>query len=107
MTVEMAKEKCSTLMEPSTMVPGGTTPVTEKEFLNGPRALDGLKEIFKSKKFWGALVGAIVVFFEASYFEGHPQMLEILVTTASFFGIQIVGQAHADANDEGYKSKKK
>ena len=45
MTVEMAKEKCSTLMEPSTMVPGGTTPVTGKEFLNGPRALDGLKEI--------------------------------------------------------------
>lgn len=69
--------------------------------------MDGLKEILKSKKFWGAVIGAVVVAFEASYFKEHPQMLEIIATTAGFFGIQIAGQAHADANDDNYKSKKK
>jgi len=69
--------------------------------------MEGLKEAFKSKKFWGAVIGTIIVAFEASYFADHPQMLEIIATTAGFFGIQIAGQAHADANDESYKSKKK
>ncbi len=68
--------------------------------------MDGLSQIFKSKKFWGALISVVVMAFEATYFKGHPQMLEILMGTASMFGIQIIGQAHADANDPKYKSKK-
>jgi len=68
--------------------------------------MDGLKDVFKSKKFWGAVIGTVIVAFEASYFSDHPQMLEILVTTAGFFGIQIAGQAHADANDDTYNNKK-
>lgn len=69
--------------------------------------MDGLKEVLKSKKFWGAAIGTIIVAFEASYFENNPHMLEIIAVTAGFFGIQIAGQAHADANDDNYKSKKK
>lgn len=69
--------------------------------------MDGLKEVVKSKKFWGAVIGVVIVAGEGIYFKDHPQMLEILMTTASLFGIQIAGQAHADANDDHYKSKKK
>jgi hypothetical protein len=69
--------------------------------------MDGFKEVLKSKKFWGAFIGTAIVALEGVYFKDHPQMLEILMTTAGFFGIQIAGQAHADANDEHYKSKKK
>jgi len=69
--------------------------------------MDGFKDAFKSKKFWGALIGTAIVAFEGAYFKDHPQMLEIIMTTAGFFGIQIAGQAHADANDDSYKSKKK
>ncbi len=69
--------------------------------------MDGLKEIIKSKKFWGAIIGVVVIAFEGTYFKEHPQMLEILATTAGLFGLQIAGQAHADANDDNYKSKKK
>ena len=69
--------------------------------------MDGLKDVFKSKKFLGALIGTVIVAFEATYFAEHPQMLEILVTTAGFFGLQVVGQAHADAtmDDSGKKKK--
>ena len=69
--------------------------------------MDGLKELTKSKKFWIAIVSLIVMIGEVSYFEGHPMAKEIIMTTASIFGIGIVSQAHADANDDGYKSKKK
>jgi len=68
--------------------------------------MDKIPGIFRSKKFWGAVIGAVVVTFQASYFEGHPQMLDILITTASLFGITVLGQSHADANDKNYKSKK-
>jgi len=68
--------------------------------------MDGLKKLFTSRKFLGALLGALVLGFEATYFTGHPQMLEILVGTASLFGVQIAGQAHADANDDKYGKKK-
>ncbi len=69
--------------------------------------MDGLKDVLKSKKFWGAVIGAGVVALEGVYFKDHPQMLEILMTTAGLFGVQVAGQAHADANDDSYKSKKK
>lgn len=69
--------------------------------------MEGLKKLFSSRKFLGALIGAAVIFFEASYFADHPQMLEILVSTASLFGIQVVGQAHSDANDDSYGLKDK
>lgn len=69
--------------------------------------MDGLKELTKSKKFWIAIVSLIVMIGEVSYFEGHPMIEQIIMTTAGVFGLGIVSQAHADANDDNYKSKKK
>ena len=68
--------------------------------------MDGLKDVLKSKKLWGALIGAAIIAGNGVYFKDHPQMVEILVSIAGLFGVVIAGQAHADANDDKYKSKK-
>lgn len=68
--------------------------------------MEGLKGLFKSKKFLGALIGTVVVALQGYFFKDHPQFLEMLVAVCGLFGIQIAGQAHADANDDAYSSNK-
>tara|TARA_R110002126_G_scaffold126784_1_gene268986 strand:- start:245 stop:454 length:210 start_codon:yes stop_codon:yes gene_type:complete len=69
--------------------------------------MDGLKELTKSKKFWLQIVGIAVMIAEVTYFQGHPQIQEIVMGTLGTFGLGVASQAHADANDDNYKSKKK
>lgn len=69
--------------------------------------MDGLKELTKSKKFWSAILSLVVIVGEVTFLKGNPHLMDIVFTTAGIFGLQIAGQAHADANDENYKSKKK
>jgi len=68
--------------------------------------MDGLKKLFKSRKFLGALVSCILIAFEATYFKDHPAIAEIIIGTSAAFGIQIAGQAHADANNRKYDETK-
>lgn len=69
--------------------------------------MDGLNGVLRSKKLWGAVIGAVLIAGNGEYFKDHPQIVEIIVGISSLFGVVIAGQAHADANDPNYRSDKK
>ena len=63
----------------------------------------------KSRKSTDALICAVIVALEAgfiSYFEGSETMIQTICgLTAGIFGVTIMSQGHADANDDSYGLK--
>lgn len=62
-----------------------------------------MKDLFKSRKFGLAVTGALSSILTAYFFKDNPELaFKMSASIMSLFGLTVVGQAHADANDEEY-----
>ena len=65
----------------------------------------------KSRKSRDAIIASIIIGVEAgliSYFDGSAEMIQTICgITAGLFGITIMSQGHADANDAEYGKRRK
>jgi hypothetical protein len=63
--------------------------------------MDAVKDLMKSKKFWSAVIGAVVL----GVTDHFGVNREVVFSIAGLFGLQIAGQGLADAGKEAARVK--